>query len=93
MCKTIATIRCDFDEDQCGFTTKSEGNDASKKGFNWVRHSASWVTSNEELEGPGKGINVTKPIVLLIEYFIIYYLQSKIKDMPDSFLRSQWRNR
>ena len=54
------TIKCDFDEDQCGFTTKSEGNDASKKGFNWIRHSASWVTSNEELEGPSTGMIILK---------------------------------
>ena len=71
------TIKCDFDENQCGFTTKSEGNDASKKGFNWIRHSASWVTSNEELEGPSTGMIILKNLTSIDGDTIILYLIAK----------------
>ena len=57
----IVTIKCDFNEGNikdCGFSTKSEGNDASKKGFNWVQHSGSWVSA-EGLEGPTQGKFIT----------------------------------
>ena len=56
----LVTIKCDFNEGSikdCGFSTKSEGNDASKKGFNWVQHSGSWVSA-EGLEGPTKGKSI-----------------------------------
>ena len=71
----LGTIHCDFDKDKCGFTTHSDGDDASKQGFNWIQHSASWVTANN-LEGPSKGTQ-SQWFSIEINYVIILIPRKK----------------
>ena len=51
---STGTIKCDFEKDWCDFTTKNVGDDAAKKGFNWMRKNSNQV-ENQGLDGPDKG--------------------------------------
>ena len=53
--KPLVTIECNFDNDMCGFTIHSNGDDASKNGFIWKKGTANWINNNE-LEGPDQGM-------------------------------------
>ena len=49
------TIHCDFEaEDVCDWTITTNGDDASQKGFEWIRHSGKWI-QDHSMEGPYKG--------------------------------------
>ena len=48
------TIRCDFDKDWCDWKAKNEGDDAAKKGFNWMRKNSNQV-EQQGLDGPDHG--------------------------------------
>ena len=52
--KPLVTIECNFDNDMCGFTIHSNGDDPSKNGFIWKKGTANWIMNNE-LEGPDIG--------------------------------------
>ena len=52
----LGTIRCDFDQDWCNFQQRSDGDDASKKGFEWMRHNGKWL-QEQNADGPYQGMN------------------------------------
>ena len=72
----------------CNFATHSDGDDESKQGFKWSRHSSSWVTNNH-LDGPSKGINYLLLVVCVCsKLYIKNRLSTSIELAFLSFLRS-----
>ena len=50
----VGTIKCDFEADWCQFAPKTEGDDASKNGFEWMRHNGKWI-QEQSADGPIQG--------------------------------------
>ena len=50
----VGTIKCDFQQDWCGFSTSHTGDGPSAQGLDWKRQTGDTI-KNKNLEGPDRG--------------------------------------